>query len=139
MQKIEHIGIAVENLAESEALFSKLLNSLPYKRETIESEEVITSFFRSGGSKLELLQGTSPNSVITKYVQKYGSGMHHIAFSVSDIHSEMTRLKQEGFILLSEEPKAGADNKLVCFLHPKSTNKVLVELCQERKSQDSIS
>lgn len=131
MQKIEHIGIAVKDLSTSESIFKAILNVEPYKRETIESQQVKTSFFRSGNNKIELLQGTSPDSVITKYVEKKGEGIHHLAFAVSDIKSEMSRLQKEGFRLLNEEPFKGADNKWVCFLHPKETNGVLIELCQE--------
>ena len=131
MQKIEHIGIAVKNLEESNSLFEKLLGSPHYKTEDVESEFVKTSFFRTGQSKIELLQATHPDSAIAKYVEKYGEGVHHIAFAVTDIHAEMERLRKEGFRILNETPKKGADNKLVCFIHPKSANGVLIELCQE--------
>lgn len=133
MQHVEHIGIAVKSLSESNTLFSKLLGVLPYKQEGVESEGVLTSFFQTGQTKIELLEATNPNSPIAKFIEKKGEGIHHIAFEVEDIEAEMTRLKSEGFILLNEVPKKGADNKLVCFLHPKSTNSVLVELCQTIK------
>jgi methylmalonyl-CoA/ethylmalonyl-CoA epimerase len=131
MNKIEHIGIAVKSLQQSNELFSKLLGTTPYKSEAVESEGVTTSFFQTGESKIELLEATNPDSPIAKFIEKKGEGIHHIAFDVSDIRAEMRRLTAEGFILLNEEPKKGADNKLVCFLHPKSSNGVLVELCQE--------
>ena len=130
MQHIEHIGIAVKNLEFSNDLFTKLLGSAPYKQEGVESEGVITSFFQTGQTKIELLEATNPDSPIAKFIEKKGEGIHHIAFEVTDIISEMARLKSEGFVLLNEIPKKGADNKLVCFLHPKGTNSVLVELCQ---------
>jgi methylmalonyl-CoA/ethylmalonyl-CoA epimerase len=133
MQKIEHIGIAVKDLAISIPLFEKLLNSQCYKTELVETENVNTAFFATGESKIELVQSTSAEGVIAKYIDKKGEGVHHIAFAVEDIYAEMERLKNEGFILLNETPKNGADNKLVCFLHPKNTNGVLVELCQEKK------
>lgn len=133
MQHVEHIGIAVKSLSESNTLFSKLLGVLPYKQEGVESEGVLTSFFQTGQTKIELLEATNPNSPIAKFIEKKGEGIHHIAFEVEDIEAEMKRLKSEGFILLNEVPKKGADNKLVCFLHPKSTNSVLVELCQTIK------
>ena len=129
----EHIGIAVKNLKESEELYSKLFNILPYKRETVASEFVNTSFFKINQTKIELLEATDPDSAIAKFIDKKGEGFHHIAFEVDDIVAEMARLKNEGFTLLSEVPKRGADNKLVCFLHPKSTNGILIELCQEIK------
>ena len=132
MKKIEHIGIAVRDLAESEALFSKLFDTQPYKQELVEAQKVLTSFLRVGNSKIELLQATSEDSVIQKFIDKKGPGFHHIAFAVTDIKSEMRRLSKEGFRLLQEEPSLGADNKLVCFLHPKSTDGMLVELVQER-------
>ena len=131
MINLEHIGIAVKNLNESNKLFEKLLNTEPYKVETVASEQVTTSFFKTGASKVELLEATSPESFIAKFIEKRGEGIHHLAFAVTDIKSEMARLKAEGFVLLSDAPKKGADNKWVCFLHPKSTNSVLVELCQE--------
>lgn len=132
MRKIEHIGIAVRNLSESNILFEKLLNVPPYKSETVESEGVTTSFFQNGPNKIELLEATRPDSPIAKFIEKRGEGIHHIAFDVEDIVSEMERLKNEGFTVLNEVPKPGADNKLVAFLHPKGTNGVLIELCQER-------
>ncbi len=130
MQKIEHIGIAVKNLALSVPLFENLLNSTCYKTELVESEMVNTAFFKTGDSKIELLESTDPNGVIAKFIERKGEGLHHIAFDVADIKAEMKRLQVEGFVLLSEEPKLGADNKLVCFLHPNGTNGVLIELCQ---------
>ena len=130
MQHIEHIGIAVKNLEFSNDLFTKLLGTTPYKQEGVESEGVMTSFFQTGQTKIELLEATNPESPIAKFIEKKGEGIHHIAFEVADILSEMERLKNEGFILLNDVPKKGADNKLVCFLHPKGTNSVLVELCQ---------
>jgi methylmalonyl-CoA/ethylmalonyl-CoA epimerase len=130
MQHIEHIGIAVKNLEFSNDLFTKLLGSAPYKQEGVESEGVMTSFFQTGQTKIELLEATNPDSPIAKFIEKKGEGIHHIAFEVADILAEMKRLKSEGFILLNEVPKKGADNKLVCFLHPRGTNSVLVELCQ---------
>lgn len=133
MLKTEHIGIAVKDLAISIPLFEKLLNSQCYKTEQVESENVNTAFFKKGETKIELLESTNSNGVIAKFIEKKGEGLHHIAFEVVDIYAEMERLKKEGFILLSETPKEGADNKLVCFLHPKSTNGVLVELCMTRK------
>ena len=133
MQNIDHIGIAVKKLADSIPLFEKLLNTICYKTETVEGEHVNTAFFKTGETKVELLESNSPDGVIAKFIDKKGEGVHHIAFEVADIESEMKRLKQEGFILLNEQPKAGADNKLVCFLHPKNTNGVLVELCQSVK------
>lgn len=135
MLKIEHIGIAVKELAASIPLFEKLLNSPCYKTETVESEKVNTAFFKKGDSKIELLESVTPDGVIAKYIEKKGEGMHHIAFEVADIYAEMERLRNEGFVLLNEQPKNGADNKLVCFLHPKGTNGVLVELCQEKKNK----
>ena len=131
MEKIEHIGIAVKDLESSNQLFEKLLGNPHYKIEEVASEGVKTSFFRSGPNKIELLEATHPDSPIAKFIEKKGEGIHHIAFSVDDIVSEITRLKSEGFIVLNETPKKGADNKLVAFLHPKSTNGVLVELCQD--------
>jgi len=133
MLKIEHIGIAVRNLENSNKLFAILLGAEHYKTEAVESEKLGTSFFKVGDSKVELLEASDPQSPIAKFIEKRGEGIHHIAFEVSDIKASMKKLKEEGFILLNEEPKAGADNKLVCFLHPKSTNGVLVELCQEKK------
>jgi len=133
MKKIEHIGIAVKNIKNSNALFEKLFGKAPFKSETVESEGVTTSFFMMGESKIELLEASSPDSSIAKFIEKRGEGIHHIAFEVEDIRNEMDRLKGEGFVLLSSEPKKGADNKLICFLHPKGTNGVLIELCQEIK------
>jgi len=134
--KLEHIGIAVRNLEESNILFSKLFNTSPYKQESVDSEHVITSFFLTGTSKIELLEATSPDSAIAKYVERKGEGIHHIAFEVENIFEEMNRLRSEGFQLLHDVPKKGADNKLVCFLHPKSTNSVLIELCMEIKNDE---
>jgi methylmalonyl-CoA/ethylmalonyl-CoA epimerase len=133
MLKVEHIGIAVNSLAESVPLFEKLLNSQCYKTEQVISENVTTAFIQKGETKIELLESTTEEGVIKKFIAKKGEGIHHIAFEVADIRSEIRRLKGEGFILLNEEPKKGADNKLVCFLHPKSTNSVLIEICQEIK------
>ncbi len=130
MQKIEHIGIAVKNIAESNALFAKLLGAPHYKMEEVQSEGVLTSFFQVGENKIELLEATKPDSPIAKFIEKKGEGIHHIAFDVLDIQTEMQRLENEGFTLLNATPKRGADNKLVCFLHPKGTNGVLIELCQ---------
>jgi methylmalonyl-CoA/ethylmalonyl-CoA epimerase len=130
MNKIEHIGIAVKSIESSTSLFAKLFAKNAYKREEVLSEGVITEFFQLGENKIELLEATHAESPIAKFIEKKGEGIHHIAFEVSDIVAEMKRLKEEGFQLLSEEPKKGADNKLVCFLHPKSTNGVLIELCQ---------
>ncbi len=134
MVKVEHIGIAVASLSASVPLFEKLLNSSCYKRETVASERVATAFFKAGENKVELLQSTTDDGIIARFIAKKGEGVHHIAFEVEDIVAEMERLKNEGFALLNETPKPGADNKLVCFLHPKNTNGVLIELCQERKS-----
>ncbi|MEL6483404.1 MAG: methylmalonyl-CoA epimerase [Bacteroidota bacterium] len=131
MHKIEHIGIAVKDLEASNALFEQLLGVAPYKQEAVASEGVTTSFFKSGPNKVELLQATNPDSPIAKFLDKKGEGIHHIAFSVDDIASEIARLKNEGFTVLNETPKKGADNMLVAFLHPKTTNGVLVELCQK--------
>ena len=132
MQKIEHIGIAVKDLEASIALYQTLLNTPCYKREEVASENVNTAFFKTGENKIELLASTNPDGVISKFIEKKGEGIHHIAFAVDDIEAEMARLKKAGFVLLNEKPKPGADNKLVCFLHPKNTNGVLVELCMER-------
>lgn len=131
MLKVEHIGIAVKDFANAVPLFEKLLNSQCYKTEKVESELVNTAFFRQGETKIELLESSTEDGVIARFIEKKGEGIHHIAFEVADIHAEMERLKAEGFILLNEQPKNGADNKLVCFLHPKGTNGVLIELCQE--------
>jgi len=132
MGKIEHIGIAVKNLSDSIPLFEKLLNSQCYKKEMVDSEKVMTAFFQVGDSKVELLESTDDNGVIAKYIEKKGEGIHHLAFEVEDIEAEMQRLQSEGFQLLNPQPKPGADNKIVCFLHPKNTNGVLIELCMER-------
>ena len=132
MKKVEHIGIAVKDLAVSIPLFEQLLNTICYKTELVASENVQTAFFQTGETKIELLQSTTEDGVIAKYIEKKGEGMHHIAFDVKDIYSEMERLKAAGFMLLNEQPKEGADNKLICFLHPKGTNGVLIELCQEK-------
>jgi methylmalonyl-CoA/ethylmalonyl-CoA epimerase len=131
MRKIEHIGIAVSNLDETSKMYEKLFGAPAYKEEEVASEGVKTAFFMSGPNKIELLEATNPESPIAKYIAKKGEGIHHIAFDVEDISSEVVRLKNEGFVVLNEIPKKGADNKLVVFLHPKSTNGVLIELCQE--------
>jgi methylmalonyl-CoA/ethylmalonyl-CoA epimerase len=128
--KVDHIGIAVKDLKKSIPLFEQLLNSTCYKTELVASEQVETAFFIENGSKIELVQSTMEDGVIAKYIDKKGEGMHHIAFEVPDIHAEMERLKKEGFTLLNDTPKKGADNKLVCFVHPKDCNGVLIELCQ---------
>ena len=133
MRKIEHIGIAVADLDKSNELFRKLLGKKHFKTETVVGEGVETSFFQVGETKVELLQATRPDSPIAKYLEKKSEGIHHIAFDVEDINAEVARLKEEGFEILNETPKEGADNKLVVFLHPKSTNGVLVELCQEKQ------
>ena len=133
MNKIEHIGIAVKDLAASNLLFEKLLGAAHYKVEEVASEGVKTSFFKVGPNKIELLEASSADSPIAKFIEKKGEGIHHIAFEVSDIVAEIARLKGEGFLVLNETPKRGADNKLVAFLHPRSSNGVLVELCQEAK------
>lgn len=132
MLKVEHIGIAVKSLSAAIPLFEKLLNTPCYKTEEVASEGVTTAFFRQGESKIELLESMQDNSAIAKFIEKKGEGMHHIAFEVADIYAEMERLRQEGFTLITPEPRPGADNKLVCFLHPKSTNGVLIELTQEK-------
>jgi methylmalonyl-CoA/ethylmalonyl-CoA epimerase len=129
--KIEHIGIAVKSIENSNALFSKIFGRHPYKEETVESEAVKTSFFQVGDSKIELLEATEERSAIFKFIEKKGEGIHHIAFEVADIHSEISRMQEEGFTVLNPEPKKGADNKLIAFLHPRDTNGVLIELCQE--------
>lgn len=131
--KIEHIGIAVKDMNDANVLFEKLLGVASYKEEIVESEGVLTSFFKTGTNKIELLTATNPESPIAKFIEKKGEGIHHIAFDVDDIEAEISRLKNEGFVLINEVPKKGADNKLVVFLHPKNTNGVLVELCQEIK------
>ena len=132
MEKLEHIGIAVTSLSYSVPLFEALLNTSCYKQEIVESEAVKTAFFSVGSQKIELLESTDPDGVIAKFIAKKGEGIHHIAFAVQDIEAEMKRLSSAGFILLHDSPRVGADNKLVCFLHPKSTNGILVELCMER-------
>jgi methylmalonyl-CoA/ethylmalonyl-CoA epimerase len=132
MKKVEHIGIAVKDFTQSIPLFESLLNTNCYKQEIVETEQVNTAFFKQGETKIELLQSLTPDGVIAKFIDKKGEGIHHIAFDVEDIYAEMERLKKEGFVLLNEMPKNGADNKLVCFLHPKGTNGVLIELCQEK-------
>lgn len=133
VNKIEHIGIAVKNMDDANILFEKMLGVPSYKMEAVESEGVLTSFFQTGNNKIELLVATNTESPIAKFLEKKGEGIHHIAFDVDDIEAEITRLKNEGFVLINEVPKKGADNKLVVFLHPKNTNGVLVELCQEIK------
>lgn len=130
--KLEHIGIAVKSLGLSDELFEKLLGKPSYKKESVEREGVVTSFYETGESKIELLEASNPESPISKFIDKKGEGIHHLAFGVENILEEVKRLKKEGFQFISEEPKEGADNKLVVFLHPKSTNGVLVELCQEK-------
>jgi len=130
MQKVEHIGIAVKSLSASIPVFEKLLNSSCYKIETVESERVNTAFFQTGETKIELLESQEIDGVIAKFIEKKGEGIHHIAFEVNDLTSEIDRLKKEGFTILNEIPKKGADNKLICFVHPKSANGVLIELCQ---------
>lgn len=131
MKKIEHIGIAVKDINASNKTFAALFGKPHYKTEAVESEHVITSFFESGPNKIELLQATSEDSAIAKFIEKKGEGIHHIAFAVDDIHSEIERLTSEGFRMIHDKPKKGADNKIIAFLHPKSTNGVLVELCQD--------
>jgi methylmalonyl-CoA/ethylmalonyl-CoA epimerase len=130
MLRVEHIGIAVNSLSEAIPVYETLLGSPCYKQETVESEQVGTAFFQTGETKIELLESQTPEGVIARFIQKKGEGVHHVAFEVDDIRAEMARLKNAGFTLLSEEPKLGADHKLICFVHPKSTNGVLVELCQ---------
>ena len=132
LTKIEHLGIAVKSLEEGNALYTKILGVLPYKEEAVESEGVRTSFFKAGPNKVELLEATNPESPIAKFIEKRGEGIHHVAYAVEDIKVEMARLEGEGFTLLNKEPKAGADNKWVCFLHPKGTGGALIELCQDR-------
>ena len=131
--QLEHLGIAVANLKSSRELYSRLLNVEPYKEEVVEDQGVTTLFFQTGESKIELLEATNPASPIAKYIEKHGEGIHHVAFEVADIHAEMDRLRNEGFRLLNDKPTPGADNKLVCFVHPKSAGGVLVELCQSQK------
>lgn len=132
MKKIEHIGIAVKSLKEAIPRYEKLLNTPCYKTEVVETEKVNTAFFKAGPNKIELLESTDPDGVIARFLEKKGEGLHHIAYEVSDIYAEMERLKNEGFLLLNEKPKEGADNKLICFLHPRYTNGVLTELCMEK-------
>ena len=131
IEKIEHIGIAVKNLDKANKIYEQLLGTPPYKMETVDSEGVNTSFFKTGESKVELLQATKNESTIAKFIAKKGEGIHHIAFAVNDIHKEIKRLKEAGYTIINENPKKGADNKLVCFVHPKNTKGVLIELCQE--------
>ena len=131
IEKIEHIGIAVKNLDEANKIYEQLLGTPPYKMEAVDSEGVNTSFFKTGESKVELLQATKNESTIAKFIAKKGEGIHHIAFAVNDIHKEIKRLKEAGYTIINEKPKKGADNKLVCFVHPKNTKGVLIELCQE--------
>lgn len=133
MNKIEHIGIAVKSLSQSIGIYQKLLNTDCYKTELVASEHVNTAFLKVGENKVELLEATDPDSAIAKFLDRKGEGIHHIAFAVDNILEEMERLKNEGFTLLNETPKKGADNKMVCFVHPKETNGVLIELCQEIK------
>ena len=133
MQNVEHIGIAVKELSVSIPLFEKLLNSKCYKTETVETEKVSTAFFKTGETKIELLESTDKDGIISRFIGKKGEGVHHVAFEVNDIEAEMERLKSEGFILLNEIPKRGADNKLVCFIQPKTTNGILIEICQTIK------
>ena len=130
MQHVEHIGIAVKNLETAIPIYEKLLNTICYKTESVETENVNTAFFQTGEAKIELLESSTYDGVIARFIEKKGEGIHHIAFEVADIRAEMKRLMEDGFVLLNEEPKKGADNKLVCFLHPKDTHGVLVELCQ---------
>ena len=133
MNKIEHIGIAVADLEKASILYEKLLGTSCYKTERVDSENVDTAFFKTGENKIELLASTTDDSAIAKFIAKKGEGIHHIAFDVDDIYAEMERLKREGFVLLNDDPKKGADNKLICFVHPKTTNGVLIELCQEMR------
>ncbi len=132
MKKLEHIGIAVKSLSDSIPLYESLLNTICYKQELVESESVKTAFFSAGDQKIELLESTDPEGIIARFIEKKGEGIHHIAFAVTDIESEIKRLVAAGFAVLNEKPRAGADNKLVCFLHPKSTGSVLIELCMEK-------
>ena len=138
MLKVEHIGIAVESLVSSIPLFEKLLNTPCYKTEEVWSENVTTAFFKKGETKIELLQSLTNDGVVKKFLDKKGEGIHHIAFEVQDIYEEMMRLKNEGFELLNDKPKPGADNKLICFLNPKNTNSILIELCQENREKSGI-
>lgn len=136
MYTLEHIGIAVKSIAESDELYQRLLGRPPYKHEEVPSQRVITSFFAAGATKVELLQATEADSPIQRFIDKKGEGLHHIAFEVNDIRSEMQRLRNEGFEILQDEPSIGADNKWVCFIHPRSANGVLIEICQSIESQD---
>ena len=136
--KVEHIGIAVKQLQQAEQLYAKLFQVTPYKRETVESESVTTSFLQFGETKIELLEATNSSSAIAKYIEKKGEGIHHIAFEVDNILEEMTRLRDQGIRILNPEPKRGADNKLICFLHPKDCGGILVELCQEIPEKNEI-
>ncbi len=136
MYTLEHIGIAVKSITDSNPLFERLLKASPYKQEEVEDQHVLTSFFRAGESKIELLEATHPDSPIQKFIDHRGEGIHHIAFEVEDIYAEMDRMRKEGFQLLQEAPSYGADNKLVCFIHPKSANGVLVELCQTIRNRE---
>ena len=138
MRKIEHLGIAVNNLKEANELYTKLLGVEPYKQESVEREGVTTSFFKVGESKIELLEASNPESPIAKFLEKRGQGIHHIAYAVDDIKAEMKRLQDEGFVLLSDEPKPGADGKVVVFLHPKSSGGVLVELCMDQDKYKAL-
>jgi len=131
MENIEHIGIAVKSLSHSIPLFESLLNTSCYKEELVESESVRTAFFAAGPNKIELLESTDPDGIIAKFIEKKGEGIHHIAFAVKNLEAEMNRLSAAGFVLLNDRPRTGADNKLVCFLHPKNTNSVLIELCSD--------
>ncbi len=133
LKKIEHIGIAVKDLEKSNLLFAALFGKEPYKTEEVKAEDVFVSFFKTGETKIELLQAVTENSAIARFIEKKGEGIHHLAFEVDDIKASMANLKKQGFQLLSDEPKEGADNKLICFLHPKNTNGVLIEICQEKK------
>lgn len=137
-KKVEHIGIAVKNIEQANKLYTTLLGVPPYKMEAVESEHVITSFFKMGETKIELLEATSPDSAIAKFIEKRGEGIHHIAYDVADIRAEMARLESEGFRLLNKAPKKGADNKWVCFVHPKDCGGVLTELCQERNGEETL-
>ncbi len=137
MLKLEHLGIAVKDLNNANECYTKLLGAEPYKQEEVASEGVITSFFNAGESKIELLEATNEQSAIAKFIEKRGEGLHHMAFEVEDIYQEMARLREQGFQILNDQPKKGADNKLVCFIHPKSAGGVLVELCQEIKASDT--
>ncbi|MDZ4752222.1 MAG: methylmalonyl-CoA epimerase [Flavobacteriales bacterium] len=134
MNKIEHIGIAVKDIKLSNQIFTDILGVAPYKEEEVESEKVLTSFFRIGETKIELLQATDPSSAIAKFLEKNKEGIHHIAFDVSDIHAEIDRLQSLGYVMIHEKPKEGADGKIIAFMHPKTSNSVLIELCQEKKT-----